>query len=111
MPITTGRWDTEFKVSGYAGDTADYLRDRSAITSVVAFHEVFAHVSGLRTNRLKSLVIELDSRGSEHPLSTCGLTLQLPMILAGILVFWWDNRMRWPITGISAYVLYEPDLS
>ena len=35
MPITTGGWTSEFKVSGYADDTAVYLRDRSAIMPVI----------------------------------------------------------------------------
>ena len=63
MPITTGGRDTEFTVLVYADDTAVYLCDRSAIASVVAILEDFAHVSGLRTNRSKLLVIELDPRG------------------------------------------------
>ena len=78
MPITTGGWTTEFKVSGYADDTAVYLRDRSAIMPVITILDDFAHVSGLRTNRSKSMMIELDPRGSALPLSTCGLTLQSP---------------------------------
>ena len=78
VPISTGGRATEFKVSGYADDTAVYLRDRSSVTPVVAILEEFAHVSGLRTNRSKSMVIELNPRGSEQPFSTCGLTLQAP---------------------------------
>ena len=76
VPLTAGRRTAEFKVSGYADDTAVYLWDRSAVTTVVAILDDFATVSGLRTNRAKSMVIELDSRGSSLPLDTCGLTLQ-----------------------------------
>ena len=78
VPITSGGRTTELKVSGYADDTAVYLRDRYAIVPVIAIFDDFAHVSGLRTNRAKSMVIELDPRGSAQPVSTCGLIMQSP---------------------------------
>ena len=61
------RGTTEFTVSGYADNTAVYLRDRSAIMPVITILDDFSHVSGLRMLRSSAL-----------PLSTCGLTLQSP---------------------------------
>ena len=78
VPIITGGRTIEVKVSGYDDDTAVYLRDRSAIMPVITIIDVLAHVSGLRTNWSKKMVIELDHRSSALPLSTCDLTLQSP---------------------------------
>ena len=50
--------------------------DRSAILPVITILDDFAHVSGLRTNRAKSMVFELDPRGTAQPVITCGLTMQ-----------------------------------
>ena len=75
VPITSGGRKTELKVSGYADTTAVYLRDRSAIMPVIAILDDFARLSSLWTNRAKSMVLELDPRGSAQPVSTCGLTL------------------------------------
>ena len=71
VPITSGGRTTEFKVSVYADDTAVYLRDWYAIMPVVTILDDFAPGSGLRTNRAKQTVIELDPRGSAQPVSTC----------------------------------------
>ena len=71
VPLKYGRRITDVKISGYADDTAVYLRDRSAILSVVTILDDFAAVSGLQTNRVKSIIIELDPRGSSMPLDTC----------------------------------------
>ena len=49
VPLTSGERGTEFKVSGYADDTAVYLRDRAAILQICTIHEDFASVSGLVT--------------------------------------------------------------
>ena len=68
----------EFVVSGYADDTAVYLRKRSAVKQVVDILEGFGSVSGLLTNRAKSIVIELDRRGANLPLDTQGLSLIAP---------------------------------
>ena len=57
--LISGGRTIDFKISGYADDTAVYLRDRSAILSVVTILDDFAAVSGLRTNRPKSMIIEL----------------------------------------------------
>ena len=62
----------------YADDTAVYLRDRSAILPVIAILYHFASVSDLWTNRAKSMVLELNSRGPAQPVSTCGITLLAP---------------------------------
>ena len=78
VPITSGGWTTELKILGYADDTAVNLRDRSAILPVIAILDNFASVSGLWTNRAKSMVPELGPRGSAQPVSTCGLTLLTP---------------------------------
>ena len=64
---------TDVKISGYADDTAVYLRDRSAVLSVVTILDDFAAVPGLQTNRAKSIIIEIDPRGSSMTLNTCGL--------------------------------------
>ena len=64
VPLTSG-----------ADDMAVYLRDRSTILSVVTILDDFAAVSGLRTSRTKSIIIELGLRGSSMPLDTCGLNL------------------------------------
>ena len=79
VPITSGGQTTKLKVSGYADDTAVYLRDRSAILPVLAIIDDFASVSGLCTYRAKLMVLELDPRGSAQPVSTCGLTVLAPV--------------------------------
>ena len=66
---------TDVKILGYPDDTAIYLRNRSAVLSVVTIHDDFAAISGLQTNRSKSIIIELDPRGSSMPFDTCGLNL------------------------------------
>ena len=66
---------TDVKILGYADDTAVYLRDRSAVLSVVTILDDFAAVSGLQTNRAKSIIIELDPRGSSMPFDTCDFRL------------------------------------
>lgn len=73
--LSAGDRTTEIKVSGYANDTAVYLQVREAVEHVAAIMDEFAGVSGLTTNRAKSMVVELDPRGSELPLDTHGLTL------------------------------------
>ena len=75
LPLTSGERCNEFKVSGYADDTAVYLHDRAAILQVVTILDDSASVSGLVTNRSKSVIVALDPRGSALPLITCGLTL------------------------------------
>ena len=75
VAITNGRKNTEFNNMGYADDTAVYLRDRSAIIPSITILDDLAYVSGLRINREKSKVIELDPRGSAQPVSTCGITM------------------------------------
>ena len=75
VAITNGRKNTEFNNMGYADDTAFYLRDRSAIIPSITILDNLAYVSGLRINREKSMVIELDPRGSAQPVSTCGITM------------------------------------
>ena len=55
-------------MSGYADDTAVYLRDRTGVTQVVSVMDEFAAVSGLATNRSTSTFIELDPRGSNLPI-------------------------------------------
>ena len=45
---------------------------------IIANLDDFAYVSGLRINQAKSMVIELDPRGSEQPIRTFGLTKQTP---------------------------------
>ena len=92
--IASGRRTTELKVSGYADDTAVYLRDWSAFLPVIAILDDFASVSGLWINRAKSIVLEMDPRGSVHPVSACCLTLLTPGEACHDLVFWWDNRLR-----------------
>ena len=47
----------------------------AAILQVVTIIDDFASVSGLMTNRSKSVIVALDPRGSALPLVTCGLTL------------------------------------
>ena len=51
VPLNSGGRVTEFKVSGYADDTAVYLRDRAAVMQVVTILDDFARISGLLTNR------------------------------------------------------------
>ena len=75
-PLASGRRTNDVKFSGYADDTAVYLRDRSAVLSVVRILDDFAAVSGLQTNWAKSIIIYLDPRGSSTPLGTCGLNLK-----------------------------------
>ena len=67
-----GKRSIEFKVPGYADDTAVYLRDRAAISQVVTILDDLASVSGLVTNRM---IVALDSRRPALPLIICGLTL------------------------------------
>ena len=77
IPLTSGGRTADAKISGYADDTAVYLRDRSAFLSVVMILDDFAAVSGLQTNRIKYIIIELYLRGSSMPLDACNLNLQL----------------------------------
>ena len=76
VPLSSGRRTTDVKISGYADDTAVYLRDRLTVLSDVTILDGFAAGSGLQTNRAKSIIVELDPRGSSMPLDTCGLNLQ-----------------------------------
>ena len=69
--LSSGRRTTDVKIPGYAEDTAVCLRGRSAVLSVVTILDDFAAVLGLHTNRAKSIIIELDPRGSSMPLDTC----------------------------------------
>ena len=78
VPITSGGRTTKFTISGYADDTDVYLHDRSAVSPVISILDDLDHVSGLWTNRAKSMVPELGPRGSAQPVSTCGLTLLTP---------------------------------
>ena len=75
MPLISEERCTEFKVLGYADNTAVYLHDRAAILQVVTILDDSASVSGLVTNCAKSMIVALDSRESALPLITCGLTL------------------------------------
>ena len=59
---------------GYADGTVVYLRDRAAILQVFTILDNTASVSGLVTNRAKSMIVSLASRGSALSLITCGLT-------------------------------------
>ena len=61
-PLTSGGKTTDVKISGYADDTAVYLRDQPAVLSVVTILDDFAAVSGLQTNRAKSIIIAIVSR-------------------------------------------------
>ena len=76
VPITFEGRTTELKVSVYAAYTALYYRDWSDVIPVVIILDYFAKASHVLTNRAKSMVIELDSRGSAVPLDTCYLTVQ-----------------------------------
>ena len=60
--IKSGDKSTEIKVSGYADDTAFYLRDHSLIKYVLSILDELAGVSGLTTNMSKSMVLRLHSR-------------------------------------------------
>ena len=62
-------------MSGYADDTAVYLRDHSSIKHMLSILDEFAGVSGLTTNMSRSMVLRLHSRGLDLPLDTRGLTL------------------------------------
>ena len=66
VPLTSDERCAEFKVSGYADDTAVYLRDRAAILKVVTILDDFASVSGLVTSRAKSIIVALDPRGRHY---------------------------------------------
>ena len=76
---------------------------------VVAILDDFAHVSGLRTNRSKSCLI-WTLAAQHYLLATVASLCSLQVTLAGLLVFWWDYRMQWSITRISAHGLSEADL-
>ena len=65
-------------MSGYADDTAFYLRDHSLIKYVLSILDELAGVSGLTTNMSKSMVLRLHSRGLDLPLDTRGITLLTP---------------------------------
>ena len=75
VKIRSGDRADVIKVSGYADDTAVYMPERRAVTHVVSILDEFSRISGLHTNRAKSMVIELNPQGSDVPLNTQGLTL------------------------------------
>ena len=51
-----------------------YIRERREVKHVVSVIDKFFGVSGLHTNRTKSMVIELNSQGLDVPLDTQGVT-------------------------------------
>ena len=77
VPLASERRTADFKISDDADDTAIYLRDRSAVLSAVTILDDFSSILGLQTNQAKSIIIELDPRGSSMSLDTCGLNLRL----------------------------------
>ena len=77
VPFTSMMRTNDVKISGYADDTAIYLRDRSAVFSVVKALDDFAAVSCLQTNREKCIIIKLDPRGSSMPFNTIFLQTSL----------------------------------
>ena len=68
--IRSGDRSDVIKVSGYAGDTAVYIPECRAVTHVVSILDEFSRISGLHTNRAKSMVIEHNPQGSKVPLGT-----------------------------------------
>ncbi|GAB9477717.1 reverse transcriptase, partial [Globisporangium polare] len=65
-------------VSGYADDTAVYLRERSHIPKVLEILDAFGKVSGLEINKAKSIMVELGDHDPEATSETHGLTLLGP---------------------------------
>ena len=86
-----GERTTNFNILDYPDDTTLSLRVRSAVLSVITIRDNFAAVSGLMTNRAKSMTIELAL--SDHP---CLWTHVASMYsvqpnLAGILMYLWSK--------------------
>ena len=99
VPLASGRRTADFKISNDADDTAIYLRGRSAVLSVVTILDDFASVLGLQTNQAKSIIIELDPRGSSMFLDTCNLIYRPQKGPADILSYLWANMVRYLTTG------------
>ena len=70
----------------------------------------FSSVLGLQTNQAKSIIIELDPRGSSMSLDTCNLIYSPQKGPADILAYLWANMMRYLTAGRNAYDHYGADL-
>ena len=110
VPLASERRTANIKISDDADDTAIYLRDRSAVLSAVTILDDFSSILGLQTDQAKSIIIELDPRGSSMSLDTCNLIYSPQKGPADILAYLWANMMRYLTAGRNAYDHYGADL-